>query len=500
MRSSILFLFILQQTISTDVSDYLSRFGYLEEDDQSLKKLNVSDALLIFQEHNNLPVTGTANNETLELMKKSRCGNKDTLGEFRISGSKWDKLNLAWHYRKASPEMMNLAKIAFKVWSDHSGLTFRHDFRNPDILISNQRLQHNFCAKNKPCSYSFDGRGVVLGHAYFPSRENITEIHIDLDEDWYLGLDSAPVGRTSLISVLIHEIGHSLGLQHSDNPNATMYAWYNNDHQTDLNQDDKFAIQYLYGPPSEPTVKPVTLKPTTRKTVTQKSVIQTELNSPELCNIDNIKTFLIINQRMYIVHDKWIWTKNNGEDRYEKPMHISSLLTNLPQDFKKINGVYQRPSGQIVLFIDDKTYMYEFPSLQLVNGYPAPNYYLGIPQDGIIHGVVNTYSGRTFIFYNDMYFIELDECKFHTKDRGLISKVFPGVPSKMDSVFRFTNGLLYFFKDETYYEFNEFTNNLVRAGRNDLNLFGIQCPNKSILERLKELLEKLTPRLKELDS
>lgn len=47
-------------------------------------------------------------------------------------------------------------------------------------------------------------------------------------------------------SVALHEIGHSLGLAHSDVREAVMYAFYSEQHN-DLKQDDINGIQRLYG-------------------------------------------------------------------------------------------------------------------------------------------------------------------------------------------------------------------------------------------------------------
>lgn len=46
-----------------------------------------------------------------------------------------------------------------------------------------------------------------------------------------------------------HELGHSLGLDHSSDPNAVMYPTYGDNDSKDfkLSQDDIEEIQKLYG-------------------------------------------------------------------------------------------------------------------------------------------------------------------------------------------------------------------------------------------------------------
>lgn len=46
----------------------------------------------------------------------------------------------------------------------------------------------------------------------------------------------------------MHEFGHSLGLGHSSVKGAIMFPWYQNyDMDKDLPEDDRIAIQQIYG-------------------------------------------------------------------------------------------------------------------------------------------------------------------------------------------------------------------------------------------------------------
>jgi hypothetical protein len=161
-----------------------------------------------------------------------------------LQGAKWNKTTLNYYIYNTSSHLTATQREsaiteAFQLWSDNSVLSF--------IQVSNPNqadLKIKWASGNHGDGHPFDGNSGVLAHAYYPPPAGGSyagELHFDDDESW--SIDGTGI---DLITVAAHEIGHLLGIAHSDVVSALMYPYYFGLHRY-LDIDDQVAIWELYG-------------------------------------------------------------------------------------------------------------------------------------------------------------------------------------------------------------------------------------------------------------
>ncbi|KAM4726212.1 collagenase 3-like [Anableps anableps] len=229
---------------------YLKKFFNLteERDPSTRNRVNpMSKKLSEMQRFFGLKITGTLDDDTLEVMKKPRCGVPDEqVAQFSTFGDnlKWNKNTLTYRIVNYTPDMSQAEvddsiRRALQVWAKVTPLTFtKINSGTADIMISFGRQSHGDY-------YPFDGPDGTLAHAFAPSPDIGGDAHFDDDETFTFRSSSGYV----LFLVAAHEFGHSLGLSHSDDRTALMYPLYSykNPDTFVLPQDDVRGIQSLYG-------------------------------------------------------------------------------------------------------------------------------------------------------------------------------------------------------------------------------------------------------------
>ncbi|XP_046670943.1 matrilysin-like [Homalodisca vitripennis] len=253
MRFSVLILCVSPLIAANKTLLYLEKYGYLNSNETSLTN-NIKDAITRFQETFGLQVTGYENEETLKLMDTPRCGNSDEgIAPFSVNPLvKWNSTRVTWNMIGSGIQYANIVERAFSLYSKHSALEFRRSYSNPTIMVVISPKKHVAYYLKSTCSYDFDGPGGVLGHAFLPRPWlNQSDIHLDFEEDWDFTMNIPAPEKTSFFTVMVHEIGHALGLQHSSVLRSVMFPSYyqpsgiNNLYEFDLDRDDQLAIQFL---------------------------------------------------------------------------------------------------------------------------------------------------------------------------------------------------------------------------------------------------------------
>lgn len=103
----------------------------------------------------------------------------------------------------------------------------------------------------------FDGSAGTLAHAYLPPANGLTlagDIHFDIDDTWETSFGGSGF---DIFTVAAHEIGHAIGLGHTDVAGSLLNPYYSEGFNGPQ-ADDIAGAQYLYGAPATTTVPEAT--------------------------------------------------------------------------------------------------------------------------------------------------------------------------------------------------------------------------------------------------
>ncbi|KAI3501983.1 hypothetical protein L1887_30013 [Cichorium endivia] len=239
---------------------YLAHYGYLNYQ----KNPNVTDleedhfdeeleaAVKSYQVYYHLNATGTLDGPTVSQMVMPRCGYHDkethqhthsslhivSRYQFFPGSPKWTKRQLTYGFGPLFPtQFIPPVDQAFGKWDAASGyFTFSRatSYEGADLKITFERVDHR---DGSP----FDGSGGVLAHAFSPQDGRL---HFDADERWAIG---AVPNAFDMESVALHEIGHLLGLGHSQFQSAIMWSSFSAGVTKGLSSDDIQGLRALYG-------------------------------------------------------------------------------------------------------------------------------------------------------------------------------------------------------------------------------------------------------------
>uniref|UniRef100_A0A8C5G2C8 Peptidase metallopeptidase domain-containing protein n=1 Tax=Gouania willdenowi TaxID=441366 RepID=A0A8C5G2C8_GOUWI len=434
-------------------------------------------AVAAMQRFYGIPESGELDHVTVEWMQRPRCGVPDHPNTSRpqrnkryaLTGQKWREKKISYSISNFTPKVgekdtRRAIRQAFNVWQAVTPLSFQEvpyseiksDGKEADIMIF---FASGFHGDSSP----FDGEGGFLAHAYFPGAGIGGDTHFDSDEPWTLG--NANHDGNDLFLVAVHELGHALGLEHSNDPSAIMAPFYQymDTNSFKLPMDDLQGIQKIYGVPTallEPT-RPLPTLPSRRTHSDRKhsrpgrpSGDRPALpgnGKPNICD-GNFNTVAFFRREMFVFKDRWFWRLRNNKVQEGYPMQIDQFWKGLPPH---IDAAYERSDGKFIFFKGDKFWV--FKEVTAEAGYPHSLVELGssLPTDGIHAALRWEPVGKTYFFRGDQYWRYSEERL--TVDPGYPKalSVWKGVPDGPQGAFISREGYYtYFYKGKEYWKFD----------------------------------------------
>lgn len=360
-------------------------------------------------------------------------------------------------YHSNSTRIRERISEALAKWSSVSVLKFQETLNvdKADVVVSFEKPAH-------PKVDPYEMADSVLAHAFRPGGGVGGDVHLRDDIDWDFRVsneDRPEPGTTSFFAVVLHELGHSLGLDHSSHTDAVMFPSYSTSTGT-MSKDDIEGIHHIYGVPVQPTTKrpvPVSNRKHVRSVILNLIDISIMFQPddtmifpdddrivPEPCDT-SYDAIVYIHHEKFIFKGRFMWRPDSSK----RMVKIRDTWPDLPERLTHVDAVYENDKGNLMFFIDRD--IYEFRGIDLVEKSTLTA--LGI-DDSVqkVDAVFKwNYNKQSYIFARQDYW-RLDGERVDKKYPRKILPVWREVHN-IDTAMSYGDDL-YFFKGKYFYKFD----------------------------------------------
>ncbi|XP_028409751.1 uncharacterized protein LOC114532446 [Dendronephthya gigantea] len=377
---------------------------------------------------------------------------------FTASPFKFNTMVVLWHVTNFSSKLpqdvqLNVFTEAFNKWDVVSRLKFSYTANANAAHIKIKFLQN-------------DGPGGTLAHAFDPHSSNGSpgQIHFDEDENWV----TTTTGGVNLKALALHEIGHAIGIKHSDVDPSIMKDVISND-GTELFDDDIAAIRWMYG---KCEVRDLTAvlhdrygaSSDTVLVINKDKIWRIRVNGGEIENEENEKwpkdvrdfyratdpmydKVFPLRGAMYIQHDNDVYLFGQKHFIRKKTWNNDQMTDGRFYDFKDLLKYEDTWDGSIISYVEGPL------SYNKSNNLHTPDMYKKFLQNNAKFGA----SFETDCCFWQHFFLNGMHYKISSHDFSLLTSEdmsvnFSGAPRDPDaSWYDSVNNEWYFFKADKYY-------------------------------------------------